>query len=107
MPPGGTLTKSVHTHSFLHANAPTVVGHAHTKPPRQRLSAALFGLPFSPSSQSAFSSQSAVHSAPVPETFAADCAAERGSFSAPGRRQMRLGHSSAGDDTAAIWPLLP
>ena len=35
------------------------------------------------------------------------CAGERGSFSAPGRRQMWLGHSSAGDETVAIWPLVP
>src|SRR6476620_9691441 len=99
--------KSVQTQSFWQAKAPTVVGQPQTNPPRQRLSAALFALPFSPSSQSAFSSQSAVHVAPVPDTPAAVCADERGSFSAPGSKQMRLGHSSAGDDTAAIWPLVP
>ena len=68
--------KSVQMQSFWQAKAPTVVGQPQTNPPRQRLSAALFALPFSPSSQSAFSSQSAVHVGPVPDTPAAVCAGE-------------------------------
>src|SRR6185436_17304637 len=69
-----------------------------TKPFSQCASFGSFFGPVSPSSQSSLDSQVAVQSGPV------ICVLP---VSAPGSKQMRLGHSRAGDDTVAIDPLVP
>jgi hypothetical protein len=92
-----SFVKSRQTQNRWQQKLPTVVGHMQTKPFLQRWSVGSFLSPSSPSSQSLFDSQPAVHSDPVP----------LGSFSAPGSRQMRLGHRSGGDVMVATAPLPP
>ena len=92
----GTVMKSWQMHSFWQQNGPTVVGQPQTKPLLQRVSLGSLMLPVSPSEQSSSLEQEAVQKAPS----WAEAALPRSA----GRRQIRLGHSSAGEVTVAKAP---
>src|SRR5450432_4742047 len=80
-------------HSLRQQKSPAVVATAHTKPPLQRGSLGSLGSPSSPLAQSVSEVHDAVQDADVSVTF-----------SAPGKMQIRVGHSSAGLVIVAIGP---
>src|SRR5579862_2289441 len=82
--------KSRHTQSRSQQNEPTVVATMHVKPVWH----CVLADDVSPSEQSSSLEQPAVHSGPMP-----------GCLSPAGRRQMRVGHSTASPLNSAVVPV--
>jgi hypothetical protein len=82
------VKKSLHMHSFLQQKDPVTEATPQTKPLLQRRSSVFWPLRVSPPSQSLSFEHSALHSEVVSTVSAL-------LMSRAGRRQMRLGHSSA------------